>query len=135
MRVSKQLKALADETRTLIFYESPHRILASLEDMQVVFGAEREVAIARELTKTYETIHVDRLEGLIEWMAADSNQQRGEFVVIVHGAETTGAELDARALEILDILLADLPVSQAAALAAKITGLKKKVLYQAALDR
>lgn len=132
----QQLKGLVDETRTLIFYESPHRILASLKDMQAVFGAERVVAIARELTKTYETIHVDKLGDLIVWMEADSNQQRGEFVVLVHGVENNAeVQLDAKALEVLDILLAELPASQAASLAAKITGLKKKVLYQAALDR
>jgi len=79
---------------------------------------------------------VDQLTPLIEWMEADSNQQRGEFVVLVHGVETKGEVLlDAKALEVLDILLAELPASQAASLAAKITGLKKKVLYQAALSR
>lgn len=132
----QQLKGLIGESRTLIFYESPHRILASLKDMRDVFGGERVVAVARELTKTYETIHVDQLTLLIEWMEADSNQQRGEFVVLVHGVETKGEVLlDAKALEVLDILLAELPASQAASLAAKITGLKKKVLYQAALSR
>jgi len=132
----QQLKGLVDETRTLIFYESPHRIVASLKDMQSVFGGERVVAVARELTKTYETIHVDKLDALIAWIEADSNQQRGEFVVLVHGAESKGeAVLDAKALDVLDILLAELPASQAASLAAKITGLKKKVLYQAALGR
>jgi len=130
-----QLKQLVDESRTLIFYESPHRILASLSDMALVFGSERVVAIARELTKTYETIHVDTLENLRTWMESDTNQQKGEFVVVVQGAATGQKVLDARSREILDILLAELPVSQAAALAAKITGLKKKVLYQAALDR
>ena len=102
--------------------------------MQSVFGAERTVAVARELTKTYETIHVDCLSQLIDWMQTDSNQQKGEFVVVVQGAVAEEQQLDAKALEVLDILLAELPVSQAAALAAKITGLKKKVLYQAALD-
>lgn len=132
----QQLKGLVDETRTLIFYESPHRIVASLKDMQSVFGGERVVAVARELTKTYETIHADKLDALIAWIEADSNQQRGEFVVLVHGAESKGeAVLDAKALDVLDILLAELPASQAASLAAKITGLKKKVLYQAALGR
>lgn len=132
----QQLKGLVDESRTLVFYESPHRILASLKDMQSVFGGDRVVAVARELTKTYETIHVDKLDALLEWMAADNNQQRGEFVVLVHGVESKGeVALDAKALEVLDILLAELPASQAASLAAKITGLKKKVLYQAALER
>lgn len=129
------LKGVADDERTIVFYESPHRILASLKDMQAVFGGERTVGIARELTKTYETIHVDALTQLIEWMEADANQQKGEFVVMVHGAAAEENQLDAKAKEVLDILLAELPVSQAASLAAKITGLKKKVLYQAALDR
>ncbi|MGI1669146.1 MAG: 16S rRNA (cytidine(1402)-2'-O)-methyltransferase [Neptuniibacter sp.] len=131
----QQLKNLVDETRTLVFYESPHRILASLNDMKEVFGEQRVVAVARELTKTYETIHVEPLGELIEWMSSDSNQQKGEFVVVVHGASGGLQELDAKSLEILDILLSELPTSQAASLAAKITGLKKKVLYQAALDR
>ncbi|MGH1429622.1 MAG: 16S rRNA (cytidine(1402)-2'-O)-methyltransferase [Neptuniibacter sp.] len=131
----QQLKNLADETRTLVFYESPHRILASLNDMKEVFGEQRVVAVARELTKTYETIHVEPLGQLIEWISSDSNQKKGEFVVVVHGASGGQQELDAKSLEILDILLSELPISQAASLAAKITGLKKKVLYQAALDR
>lgn len=131
----QQLKNLADETRTLVFYESPHRILASLNDMKEVFGEQRVVAVARELTKTYETIHVEPLAELIEWMSSDSNQQKGEFVVVVHGASGGQQELDAKSLEVLDVLLSELPTSQAASLAAKITGLKKKVLYQAALDR
>ena len=132
----QQLKSLSDETRTLVFYESPHRILASLKDMQEVFGADRQVAIAREITKTYETIRSDGLADLIAWMEADSNQQRGEFVVLVHGVEQNGPkELDANAKQVLEVLLSELPASQAASLAAKITGLKKKVLYQAALDR
>lgn len=131
----QQLKQLVTETRTLIFYESPHRILASLNDMRTVLGGGRMVAVARELTKTYETIQVDALDQLIEWMQADTNQQKGEFVVLVHGAPVKAVELDGRALEILDLLLAELPASQAASLAAKITGIKKKVLYQAALDR
>lgn len=132
----QQLKSLSDETRTLVFYESPHRILASLKDMQEVFGADRQVAIAREITKTYETIRSDGLADLIAWMEADSNQQRGEFVVLVHGVEQNGPkELDANAKQVLEVLLSELSASQAASLAAKITGLKKKVLYQAALDR
>lgn len=132
----QHMKSFVDEPRTIVFYESPHRILASLKDMEEVFGGERVVAVARELTKTYETIRSDRLSDLIRWMESDSNQQRGEFVVLVHGAVLEGGpKLDAVALHTLDILLAELPASQAASLAAKITGLKKKVLYQAALDR
>ncbi|MFW1677558.1 16S rRNA (cytidine(1402)-2'-O)-methyltransferase [Pontibacter sp. JAM-7] len=130
------LQNLAAEPRTLVFYESPHRILASLQDMRQVFGGERVVAVARELTKTYETIRADQLTELIAWMEADSNQQRGEFVVLVQGvAKEKSPEADQRSIEVLDILLAELPVSQAAALAAKLTGIKKKTLYQLALEK
>ena len=130
-----QFESLRLETRTLIFYESPHRVLASLTDMRGVFGGERIVAVARELTKTYETIKVDTLDALLEWMEADSNQQRGEFVLMVQGVERNEEKsLDADALKVLKVLLEELPVSQAASLSAKITGLKKKELYKAALE-
>ena len=132
----QHLSQFIDESRTVVFYESPHRILSSLEDMQAVFGESRRVAIARELTKTYETIYTDTIGNVIAWMSVDANQQKGEFVVIVEGKPATKeVQLDAKALAVLDVLLAELPASQAASLAAKITGLKKKVLYQAALDR
>jgi 16S rRNA (cytidine1402-2'-O)-methyltransferase len=132
----QQLQALAGEPRTLIFYESPHRILASLEDMAVCFGAERFVVVARELTKTFETIKGAPLSELLDWMQADSHQQKGEFVVLVQGAPAPDAGVvDAGAMRVLDVLLEELPVKQAAALAARITGLKKNFLYQAALER
>lgn len=121
---------------TMAFYESPHRILASVDDMIEVFGADRQAAMARELTKTFETIHSAPLSELRDWMAADANQQRGEFVIMVEGAPVQEArELDDEALRVLDVLLAELSVKQASALAAQITGLKKKPLYQAALER
>lgn len=121
---------------TMMFYESPHRILASIDDMIEVFGGQRQAAMARELTKTFETIHSAPLAELRDWMAADANQQRGEFVIMVEGApEPEAAELDDEALRVLDVLLAELSVKQASALAAQITGLKKKPLYQAAIAR
>lgn len=130
----QKLQALIDETRTLIFYESPHRITATINDMTCIFGQQRIAAIARELTKTYETIKVDNLSSLANWLATDTNQQKGEFVVILKGkSEQKEQELDSKSLKILNILLAELPASQAASLTAKITGIKKKILYQAAL--
>lgn len=130
------LEALANEPRTLLFYESTHRILASLEDMRECFGAERFVVIARELTKTFETVHGAPLAQLLDWMREDVNRQKGEFVVLVQGAPEPAADaIDPQALKVLDVLLEELPVKQAAALAAKITGLKKNALYQAALER
>jgi len=131
----KHFAALTGESRTIIFYESPHRILESVRDMQTVFGGDRRVAICRELTKTFETIHSDTLDNVCEWMAADPNQQRGEFVVIVAGAPKLDEDaMDVEAERILVMLLDELSVKQAAALASKITGLKKNMLYQRALE-
>lgn len=129
------LKALADEVRTLIFYESPHRILASVDDMAAAFGGQREAVICRELTKTWETVRGDTLAGLQQWIRSDDNQQRGEFVVLVHGAPKA-AELDISPADenVLQVLLRELPMKQACALAAEITGRKKNQLYKRALE-
>ncbi|HEX9627150.1 MAG TPA: 16S rRNA (cytidine(1402)-2'-O)-methyltransferase [Acidiferrobacterales bacterium] len=124
--------SLRDDARTLIFYESPHRIVASLEDMAAVFGADRPAVVARELTKQFETLHGDTLAALAAWVTADPDRLRGEFVVLVHGAPVqTG--VDAESERVLRVLLAELPVKQAAALAAAITGRKKNALYELAL--
>ena len=126
---------LREESRTLIFYESPHRILESLKDMSEVFGDAREAVLARELTKQFETVHNGTLAELFEWVERDSNQQLGEFVILIHGVPRAEQEaMDAEAERVLKILLDELPVSQAAALAAKITGLKKNKLYEYALS-
>jgi len=133
-RVQK-LEKLKDDVRTVIFYEAPHRIVEMLKDCQLVFGGQRKVVLARELTKTFETVHGDVLDELIPWVEADENQRKGEFVVLVHGAETReDVGIDAESERILLILLKELPVKQAAALAANITGLKKNALYQYALS-
>jgi len=129
-----QLESLSGDTRTLIFYEAPHRILETLQDMLAVFGAEREVVVAREITKTFETIKGDKLATMVEWVAADTNQQRGEIVLMVHGAsKSENAEISAEHIRVMQLLLEELPVKQAAALGAKITGLKKNFLYDWAL--
>ena len=131
----KQFQEWLPEARTMIFYESPHRILECVEDMLTVFGPDRHVVLCRELTKTFETIHGDNLGDLLPWMQNDSNQQRGEFVVLIKGAEAPKSEeVDAEALRVLGILLEDLSVKQAASLAARITGVKKNLLYQRALQ-
>jgi len=130
----QKLEKLKEDMRTVIFYEAPHRIVEMLKDCQTVFGGMRKVVIARELTKTFETVHGDTLEKLIPWVEADENQKKGEFVVLLHGAAAREeTDLDAESERILLILLKDLPVKQAAALAASITGLKKNALYQFAL--
>ncbi len=126
------LKPYAAHTETLIFYESTHRIVDSLAAMAEAFGGERYAVVARELTKTFETIHGDTLQNLLEWIQADSNQQRGEFVVLVHGAPAPeqGDQIDPEAERILHILAKEMPPKKAAGLAAEITGEKKNRLYQ-----
>ncbi len=133
----KRLQALRDEMRTLIFYESPHRINATLQQMSEIFGGTRQAVIARELTKTFETIHSDNLEKLSAWVAADSNRQRGEFVLLVKGAEKEAASsvLNPEARRIAEILSAELSSRQAAELAATITGEKKNRLYRYMIGR
>ncbi len=126
---------LREEARTLIFYESPHRILESLKEMTEIFGPEREAVLARELTKQFETVRSGTLTELSEWVNRDPHQQLGEFVILIHGVPREEREaVDEEAERVLRILLGELPVSQAAALAAKITGLKKNRLYEYALN-
>ncbi|WP_201597358.1 16S rRNA (cytidine(1402)-2'-O)-methyltransferase [Psychrobacter vallis] len=131
----KQLSALHSRTETLIFYEAPHRIIASLEDMAATFGAEREVTFCRELTKTFETVHKSTLGNLVEFVKADDNQQRGEIVVVVAGVNVAQDPDDISTHDkLLQRLLEDLSVKKAAALAADITGVKKNALYQRLLE-
>src|SRR5690606_20020795 len=130
------LEALREQTHTLIFYESPHRIVVSITDMLAVFGPRRQAVLCRELTKTFESIHGDALEALLPWLLADDNRQRGEFVVLVRGAEeVASADVSPEAEKVLAILLEELSVKQASALAARITGVKKNLLYQMALAK
>ncbi len=131
------LKPLVKETRTLMFYEAPHRIEACLADMAEIFGADREAVLARELTKTFETIVSAPLSELQAFVAADHNQRKGEMVVLVRGyagpVQTEG--LGPEAERVMTILLEELSTKQASTLGAKLTGLKKKALYQWALDQ
>ena len=131
----RALEELAQEPRTLIFYEAPHRVLECLRDMQEAFGGEREAVLARELTKAHETVRNAPLAELVDFVAADSNQQRGEIVLLVQGApKRADAGLDAQSQRTMEVLLAELPLKQAASIGAKLTGLKKNFLYQWALD-
>jgi len=123
------LKALADETATLVFYEAPHRIVDTLEAMLEVFGADREAVLAREITKTFETVRRAPLAELAQFVSSDSNQQRGEIVLIVAGRSGAVAELDAANARLLRALAAELPAKKAAALVAEHSGLRKKDLY------
>lgn len=131
------LEGLKDDSRTLIFYESPHRIKESLQSMVEVFGAERELAVAREITKTFETFLRGSAQAVLDQVLSDGNQQKGEFVVMVHGQQQSVTQSQALrdAERVLKILLDEaLPVKQASQIAAKIAGVKKNALYKTALS-
>ncbi|GAL21440.1 16S rRNA (cytidine(1402)-2'-O)-methyltransferase [Vibrio maritimus] len=126
---------IAKVERTCIFYESPHRITESLADMLDVLGPEREVVLARELTKTYETIQGLPLGELIEWIEEDENRKRGEMVLLIHGhREPVNEELPDEATRTLAILVKELPLKKAAAATAEIYNLKKNALYKWGLE-
>ncbi|MWP61985.1 16S rRNA (cytidine(1402)-2'-O)-methyltransferase [Gilliamella sp. Pas-s25] len=125
---------LLDEPRTMIFYESTHRLLDSLSDMQTIFGANKHIVLAKELTKTWETIVSFTVSQLIEWLNEDTNRQKGEFVLIVEGHTKTENDIDQKVISTLKLLQKELPLKKAAAITAEIYGLKKNQLYQIGLD-
>ena len=128
------LTSLQQVTHTLIFYEAPHRIIATMSDMITVFGSQRQAVIARELTKTFETIYQAPLDQLLQWLIADTHQQKGEFVVLVHGyTNIAKEEMNVQTQNMLIILAKELPLKQAAKLTAEITGEKKNMLYKWAI--
>lgn len=130
-----RIAALAAEPRTLVFYESVHRLQESLADMAEIFGAERLGVVARELTKLHEGVREAALAALAEWAGKDPMAAKGEVVILVAGAPALeGQAANTEAERVLKTLLAELPVKQAAALAAEITGLKKNQLYEQALS-
>ncbi len=127
------LTKLLDESRTMIFYESTHRLLDTLHDMQTIWGGDKQIVLAKELTKTWETIVNFSLIELIDWLQEDSNRQKGEFVLIVEGNNKTNDVIDSKAINTLKLLLKELPLKKAAAISAEIYGLKKNQLYQLGL--
>lgn len=131
----KTLETLKTQTVTLVFYEAPHRIVESITDMANVLGAERRITFAREITKTFETIYSCDLSAAVSWLEADTNQQRGEFVLLVQAAAIKDAEeISEETVRVLKLLLVDLPLKQAVKLAAEITNEKKNDLYEFALS-
>jgi len=122
------------QTATLIFYESSHRIVAAAKDLLQVYGPDRHIVMAREITKTFETIHSTALGEFPEWLEADHNQQKGEFVLVLEGAAKNDNDLELDMENTLRVLLEELPVKQASQLTAKITGMKKNQVYKLALD-
>lgn len=129
------LERLAGESATLVFYESPHRIVDTVRDIRQVMGDERELVLARELTKTFETFYAGSASAVGDVLEVDPHGSRGEFVVMVHGV--SDAEAAAGSVEVdrvLALLLKELPVKKAARLAAELTGNSKNELYQRALE-
>lgn len=131
---TRALQALLDAPYSLVFYEAPHRILECVADLQAVFGAEREIVFAREITKLFESIHRCKLADAMDWLNGDPNRQRGEFVLVLSAAPERPAGLTADAERVLTALLAELPLKQAVQLATQITGLGRNELYQKALE-
>lgn len=127
------LEQLAEQKRTMLFYISCHRIVETLIDMQAVFGADRRVTYAREITKTFETVKRKQLSELIEWIKADDNQRKGEIVLVVEGAVTEDSDHQ-QVDHYLKILLAELPVKQSVGLVVKLTGEHKNDIYKRALE-
>ncbi|PKO25068.1 MAG: 16S rRNA (cytidine(1402)-2'-O)-methyltransferase [Betaproteobacteria bacterium HGW-Betaproteobacteria-8] len=127
----KMLESLKEQKTTLVFYEAPHRVVESVEDMASVLGSERNITVARELTKTFETFHSCRLDEAVAWLQADPNQQRGEFVLLVESLpEAESAEIAPEVDRVLRLLMAELPLKQAVKLTAEISGEKKNALYE-----
>ncbi len=130
----RALEAMRRQPFALVLYEAPHRVRETLADLAGVFGAERGVVIARELTKLFETVHACTLGEANAWLDGDPNRRRGEFVLMVEGAAVPAHAQDEEGERVLGILLAELPVRQAAQLTAAITGAGKKRLYQRGLE-
>jgi 16S rRNA (cytidine1402-2'-O)-methyltransferase len=128
--------ARKNESATWVFYESRHRILASLEDLAEIIPGERRIVLARELTKLYETVINDSLDNVLEQVKSNANMQKGEFVVLVEGAviEKKNASITEEQQRVLSVLLKECSIKSAVAMAVDITGARKKILYQAALE-
>jgi len=130
------LESLSSEVATLVFYESPHRILESVRDIAEVLGPDRETVLGREITKTFETFYSGSVHEVLAELEQDPHGTRGEFVVMIRGAEPCAGDSDEAILDVdrvLKVLLAELPVKKVAKMAAELTGLSKNELYQRAL--
>jgi len=126
----KKLEELSLESRTLVFFESSHRIEAAIKDMSEIFGGQRLVAVCRELTKVFETVLRAPLAELVNKLAEDKNQTRGEFVIVVDGHEGNEDEALSDACQMASLLLEYLPASRAARVAAKLNGVSRRKVYE-----
>ena len=128
------LRELIALPATLVFYEAPHRVLECVADLLSVFGGERQIIFAREITKLFENIHRCTLAEAMDWLNADPNNQRGEFVLLISGALEQLTGLEAEAERVLTLLLQEMPLKRAVQLAVQVTGASKNELYQRALE-
>ncbi len=128
------LLALADEPRTMVFYDAPRRAIDTIKDIVNTIGGERTVVIARELTKTFETVHSDTAQNLLTWLEQDPNQLKGEMVLIIEGYKADPDEISADVIKTLKLLLAEMKPKKACAIVAEIYGVKKNALYDIALS-
>ena len=128
----KYLQSLKNEDRTLVFFEVPHRIMQSIDDLVDCFGQQRKAALVKELTKVHETVYRNTLLKIRQWLNADKSRQKGEFVILVAGAEKDSFDIT-EATRILKILLQSLPIKEAVSIAVKILKGRKNDLYKLAL--
>ncbi len=126
-------EAVKNEARTLVYYDAPRRAIDTVQDIVAVLGGERTIVIARELTKTFETIYCDSAENILAWLSQDANQLKGEMVLIIEGAKAQEQEISPEVERTLKLLIKELPPKKACAIAAEIYGLNKKALYELAL--
>ncbi len=129
------LQSLRDATRTLVFYEAPHRIVDSVNDMYEIFGGERRITLARELTKNFETIKQKSLSEMKGWVAEDQDQQRGEIVLVLEGAKPVlNSEIDSSAAALIELLVNELPPRQVSKIVAEHCSIPKKLVYDYVLS-
>ena len=128
------LLALINEPRTMVFYDAPRRAIDTVKDIVATLGGERYVVIARELTKTFETIHSDTAENFLAWLEQDANQLKGEMVLIIEGYKADPDEISAEVIKTLKLLLVEMKPKKACAIVAEIFGVKKNALYDIALS-
>jgi len=132
----QRLENLAEESRTLVFYEAPHRLLDCLNDMIQIFGQQRKAVLVKEITKVFETVYRDTLSGLCQWLNARAERQKGEFVLVVQGAPRPDEKaLSPETKRIFYLLRKELPLKQAAKLTSEITGVSKNTLYALGLEK
>jgi 16S rRNA (cytidine1402-2'-O)-methyltransferase len=129
------LTALVDEPRTMVFYDAPRRAIDTVRDIVTTLGGDRYIVIAREITKTFETIHSDTAENFLAWLEQDANQLKGEMVLIIEGYKKSSEdEISAEIINTLKLLLGEMKPKKACAIAAEIYGVKKNALYEVALS-